>query len=156
MPKARQEETADESGRSPEAGDTVVIEYTGTLPNGRVFDKATPENPFSFTIGANQALPALEFVIKGMKIGETKTFTLNPMEAYGIWREDLVITVERNTFPAHEQIEVGKRAKVAFSGGSEQVMKVIEITDAGIKMDGNHPLAGYPLTFHNVTLKEIE
>ena len=91
-----------------------------------------------------------------MKVGETKTFAISPLEAYGIWQEDRVITVERNTFPAAEHIEVGKQAKVAFSGGTEQVMKVVEITDTGIKLDGNHPLSGYTLTYNNVTLTKIE
>jgi peptidylprolyl isomerase len=142
--------------RSADIGDTVTVEYIGTLPNGRVFDKSTSENPFVFTIGAQQVLPAFEYLVKGMKVGETKTFAISPYEAYGIWQEDRVITVERDTFPAEERIEVGKKAKVAYSGGTEQVMKVVEITDAGVKLDGNHPLAGYTLTFNNVTLTKIE
>ena len=143
-------------GRSADTGDTVTVEYIGTLPNGKVFDKSTSENPFVFTIGAKQVLPAFEYLIKGMKVGETKSFAISPLEAYGIWREDHVITVERNTFPAEEHIEVGKQAKVAYSGGTERVMKVVEITDAGIKLDGNHPLSGYTLTFNNVILTKIE
>ena len=142
--------------RSADTGDTVTVEYIGTLPNGRVFDKSTSENPFVFTIGEKQVLPAFEYLIKGMKVGETKTFALSPLEAYGIWREDQVITVERNTFPAEEHIEIGKKAKVAYSGGTERVMKVVEINDTDIKLDGNHPLSGYTLTYNNVTLTKIE
>ena len=142
--------------RLADTGDTVTVEYIGTLPNGRVFDKSTSENPFVFTLGARQVLSSFEHLIKGMKVGETKTFAISPLEAYGIWQEDRVITVERNTFPAAEHIEVGKQAKVAFSGGTEQVMKVVEITDTGIKLDGNHPLSGYTLTYNNVTLTKIE
>ena len=142
--------------RSADTGDTVTVEYIGTLPNGRVFDKSTPENPFVFTIGAQQVLPAFEYHVKGMKVGETKSFAISPLEAYGIWQEDRVITVERNTFPAEEHIEIGKKAKVAYSGGTERVMKVVEINDTEIKLDGNHPLSGYTLTYNNVTLTKIE
>ena len=142
--------------RAADNGDRVTVEYTATLPNGRVFDKATSDNPFSFTLGANQALPAFEYAIKGMTIGETKTITIHPLEAYGIWKEEAVITVERNTFPAGADIQVGKQVKVAFSGGTEQVMKVVGVIDTEVKLDGNHPLAGYPLTYHNLTLQAIE
>lgn len=137
------------------AGDTITVEYVATLPNGRVFDKATPENPFVFTIGASQALPAFEAAIQGMRVGDTKTFSIHPLEAYGIWREDLVITVDRSSFPPGDQIEIGKRARATAGDGTEHLMKVTEITDAGIKLDGNHPLAGYTLTYNNLTLKAI-
>ena len=42
--------------RLADTGDTVTVEYIGTLPNGRVFDKSTSENPFVFTLGARQVL----------------------------------------------------------------------------------------------------
>ncbi len=138
-------------------GDRVTVEYIGTLPNGRIFDKAEPANPFTFTIGAGEVLPAFEHQVKGMKVGERmSTFTISPLEAYGSWKEDLVITVDRSTFPDGDCIEVGKKAKVAFSGGAEQVMKVIEITENEVKLDANHPLAGYNLTYHSLTLSGIE
>ncbi len=136
-------------------GATVTLEYTGTILDGRVFDKATPENPFIFTLGAGQAMPAFEAQIQGMRRGEVRSFSIPPEDAYGIRHEELVLTVSRESFPPDERIEVGKRARVADADGNDCVMKVMEVTDSAIKLDGNHPLAGQLLTYNNVTLTAI-
>ncbi len=146
--------SADHS-RTAVTGDTVTVEYTGTLPDGRIFDRATPENPFVFTMGAGQVLPAFESPLEGMQVGETKTFAIPPGDAYGIWKEELVVTVPRQSFPEGEQIQVGKRAKVADEEGNDCVMQVLEVSDTHVKLDGNHPLAGYTLSFNDVTLTAI-
>ena len=143
------------SSRTAEDGATVTLEYTGTIHDGRIFDKATPENPFVFTMGAHQAMPAFEAKIRGMRRGDSKTFTISPEDAYGIRHEELVVTVSRDSFPPDERIEVGKRARVADADGNECVAKVIEITDTSIKLDSNHPLAGHQLTYNDVTLTVI-
>lgn len=141
--------------RTPVDGDTVTVEYIGTLPTGFIFDKASPENPFVFSIGAGQVLPKFEAVVKSMKVGEPRTFTVHMLEAYGPYREKMVITVPRDSFPAGERIEIGKRARVADNEGNQEVMRVIELTDDTVKLDGNHPLAGETLVFNNVTITAI-
>ncbi len=146
---------ATDSSRRAKSGDTVTLEYTGTLSDGRVFDKATPENPFVFTMGASQAMPAFESWIVGMHVGETKSFAIQPKDAYGIWHNELVITVPRDSFPPDNRIDVGKRAKVVDAEGNECVAKVIEITDASIKLDSNHPLAGFILNYNDVILTSL-
>ncbi len=133
-------------------GVTVTLEYTGTLLDGRVFDRATPENPFVFTVGAHQVMPAFEAAVRGMKVGESRTFTIAPEEAYGLRHEELVITVPRESFPPEARIEAGKRAKGADADGNECKMIVLEVTETGIKLDGNHPLAGQTLHYNDVTL----
>jgi FKBP-type peptidyl-prolyl cis-trans isomerase 2 len=150
----------DRSGETPAFsaaidGATVTLEYTGTICDGRIFDKATPENPFCFTLGADQAMPAFEAEIRGMRLGESRSFSIPPQEAYGVRHEELVITVSRESFPPDERIEVGKRARVADADGNDCVMKVVEVTESAIKLDGNHPLAGELLTYNNVTLTAI-
>lgn len=150
--KARKSSAAD---RAVAVGDTITIEYIGTLSNGFVFDKATPENPFVFTIGSGQVLPKFEAMVNGMKIGETRTFTIHMLEAFGPYREQMVITVPRDSFPPGQPLEVGKRARVADNDGNQEVMRVVELTDTTVRLDGNHPLAGQSLSYHNVTVTAI-
>lgn len=71
-------------------GDTVVMNYTGRLENGTVFDsnvdpKFQHVEPFEFTLGANpqQVITGWEKGILGMKVGEKKTLTILPEDGYG-------------------------------------------------------------------------
>jgi FKBP-type peptidyl-prolyl cis-trans isomerase 2 len=136
-------------------GDTVTVYYTGTLDKGSTFDTADEQNPLVFTIGANTVFPKLEYSVVGMKVNQRTVVRLTPTEGFGFWRKDNVITVERTTFPADEEIVVGKKAKVAYSGGTERLMQVIEVTDSEVKLDANHPLAGLFLSY-DLMLAAIE
>ena len=69
-------------------GDTVAMNYTGRLQNGTVFDsnvdpKFKHVQPFVFTLGAGQVIPGWDKGIVGMKVGEKKTLTISPEDAYG-------------------------------------------------------------------------
>jgi FKBP-type peptidyl-prolyl cis-trans isomerase len=69
-------------------GDTVSVNYTGKLENGTVFDsnvdpKFGHVQPFEFTLGAGQVIPGWDKGIVGMKVGEKKTLTIAPEDAYG-------------------------------------------------------------------------
>jgi len=66
------------------AGDTVTLNYTGTLADGTVFDSsASHGQPFSFVLGAGQVIPGWDKGILGMKVGESKTLVIPPADAYG-------------------------------------------------------------------------
>ncbi len=69
-------------------GDVVSMNYTGRLENGTVFDsnidpKFNHVTPFDFTLGAGQVITGWDKGIVGMKVGEKKTLTISPQDAYG-------------------------------------------------------------------------
>ncbi len=69
-------------------GDSISMNYTGRLQNGTVFDsnvdpKFKHVQPFIFTLGAHQVIPGWDKGIVGMKVGEKKTLTILPADAYG-------------------------------------------------------------------------
>jgi FKBP-type peptidyl-prolyl cis-trans isomerase FkpA len=65
-------------------GDTVTVEYTGTLADGTVFDSSKSHGqPFSFVLGAGQVIAGWDKGVLGMKVGETKTLVIPPADAYG-------------------------------------------------------------------------
>ncbi len=90
-------------------GDTVKVDYTGTLDDDTVFDTSIGKEPLEFTIGEERLLPAFEQAVIGMGPGESTTVKIPADEAYGPHREDMILSVERNTFPPHIQPEVGKQ-----------------------------------------------
>jgi hypothetical protein len=76
------------TGQVAKAGDTVAINYTGKLKNGTVFDsnvdpKFGHTDPLIFTLGAGQMIPGFDKGVIGMKVGEKKTLTIAPEDAYG-------------------------------------------------------------------------
>lgn len=76
------------TGEIAKTGDTVSMNYTGRLENGTVFDsnvdpKFKHVQPFEFTLGSGQVIPGWDKGIVGMKVGEKKTLTIPPEDAYG-------------------------------------------------------------------------
>jgi FKBP-type peptidyl-prolyl cis-trans isomerase len=75
-------------GDMAKIGDTVSVNYTGRLENGTVFDsnvdpKFNHVELFVFTLGVGQVIPGWDKGIVGMKVGEKKTLTILPEDAYG-------------------------------------------------------------------------
>jgi peptidylprolyl isomerase len=80
--------SATPTGDVAKIGDTVSMNYTGRLQNGTVFDsnvdpKFKHVEPFVFTLGAGQVIPGWDKGIVGMAVGEKKTLTIAPEDAYG-------------------------------------------------------------------------
>jgi len=90
-------------------GDKVRVHFTGTLEDGTIFGSTISEEPFEFTIGEKNMLPGFENAVIGMKKGETKTITLAPEDAYGVYNEKMVHAMERSGFPNEINVEIGKR-----------------------------------------------
>ncbi len=72
------------TGAEAKAGDTVTVDYEGTLPNGSKFDSSFDRGtPFSFTIGAGKVIKGWDEGVAGMKIGGTRKLVIPPALAYG-------------------------------------------------------------------------
>jgi peptidylprolyl isomerase len=127
-------------------GDTVVVHYTGTLSNGKVFDSSTGRDPLEFTLGGGQVIPGFDRAVDGMQVGDEKTVTIPADEAYGTRQSELTVTVERGQFPKNLKPAVGQQLQMS-RGGQVFVVTVLEVTDDRVVLDANHPLAGADLTF---------
>lgn len=127
--------------RTARAGDTVLVHYTGTLDDGQQFDSSRGREPFSFRLGAGQVISGFDDAVAGLEVGSSRTVRLDAEEAYGPRRDDLLLRV-----PA-DQAPDGLSTGDAVLLGGEQQARVVDITDAEVVVDANHPLAGQALTF---------
>lgn len=128
-------------------GDTVQVNYTGTLSDGTIFDSSAGRAPLEFTLGAEQMIPGFEKAILGMRIGETKKVTILAQDAYGQRYDELVIEIPREKLPTDLHPQVGQQLQSTRSDGMVIIVTVVEVTNTVITVDGNHPLAGKDLTF---------
>jgi FKBP-type peptidyl-prolyl cis-trans isomerase FkpA len=72
------------TGAQAKAGDVVTVNYTGYLTDGTKFDSSLDRNqPFSFTLGAQQVIAGWDQGVAGMNIGERRRLTIPPTLAYG-------------------------------------------------------------------------
>lgn len=129
-------------------GDAVKIHYTGKLDDGFVFDTSLEREPLAFKIGDGFVLEGFEQATIGMTPGESKTFKLSAAQAYGPYREEMVMVVPKEQFPPHITPEIGQQIQINDKEHPEPMIVVVtDISDLGIKLDANHPLAGKDLTF---------
>ena len=128
-------------------GDTVHIHYTGRLDDGTVFDSSEGRAPLTFTLGSGQVVPGFDRAATGLDVGEERTVRLEPSDAYGDRREDLVLTVPREAFPSDVSPQAGQRLQLGLQGGGTLDAEVTAVSDEAITLDANHPLAGQALTF---------
>ena len=71
------------TGATAVSGDTVTVNYTGTLLDGTVFDTSVGKTPLTFRLGANAVIPGFDQGITGMKVGGKRRLTIPPSLAYG-------------------------------------------------------------------------
>jgi peptidylprolyl isomerase len=71
------------SGDEATAGQTVVVNYRGTLENGTEFDSSFGRGPFSFPLGAGRVIKGWEEGVAGMKVGGKRKLVIPPDLAYG-------------------------------------------------------------------------
>lgn len=137
-------------------GDTVQVDYIGKLENGTVFDTSIAAEAkkanlplrerydlLEFTIGAGQMIKGFDSAVVGMKVGDEKTVTLQPSEAYGEWSAERVISIPVANIQGGEQL----RAGMEIQAQNGAVGKVTEVTNGTAKIDFNHELAGKNLVF---------
>jgi len=135
-------------------GDTVKVHYTGKLEDDTVFDASTERDPLQFTIGEGQIIPGFEQAVVGMKPGESKTTKVPADKAYGPHSKEMVLEVDRKEFPEHLKPKVGEQLQVRQADGKTMVVSVTGVSESGVTLDANHPLAGKDLTF-DIQLTEI-
>lgn len=125
---------------------SVVLNYTGKLEDGTVFDSSLNEGrePLSATLGQGSLIPGFESGLIGMGVGETKTIMIEPENAYGNVNPQAFVEVEKSRVP--ENVEVGMMLQTFGPAGPTTVV-VTEIKDDVVVIDANHPLAGKKLIF---------
>ena len=70
-------------GDEANAGQTVTVNYTGTLEDGTQFDTSIGRAPFNFPLGAGRVIKGWDEGVAGMKVGGKRKLTIPPELGYG-------------------------------------------------------------------------
>ncbi len=127
--------------------DTVAsVHYTGTFPDGEVFDSSEGRDPLTYLVGHGQMIPGFEQEMLGAGIGEMRDFTLTPERAYGERDEGAVQQIPREQFPEEMEIEEGMVLGAQSHQGPIQ-FTIVSIEGDSVTVDFNHQMAGKTLRF---------
>lgn len=71
-------------GAEVKAGDEVIVNYTGLLTNGAMFDSSLNRNePFSFPVGVGMVIKGWDEGLQKLKVGDHATLIIPPSIGYG-------------------------------------------------------------------------
>lgn len=137
-------------------GDNVSVNYVGKLKDGKVFDSSENRGPLDFEIGTQTVIEGFEAGVIGMEVGEKKVINIESDKAYGPWREEMTIKVEKDKLPPDLNPEIGQTLQVPQQNNPQPLLvTVTKVEEDSITLDANHPLAGEDLIFE-VELVEIK
>ncbi|MBR3158713.1 MAG: peptidylprolyl isomerase [Atopobiaceae bacterium] len=129
-------------------GKQVKVHYVGTLDDGTKFDSSRDRGePLAFTCMAGQMIPGFDAAVRDMAVGETTTIRLEPADAYGPRRMELVQTIPLMQLPGAENLSIGQRVMLQSVTGQPMQATVTDKNDTAITFDLNHEMAGKALTF---------
>ena len=129
-------------------GDTIKVEYEGSLEDGTVFDASKNHGaPLEFKVGAGQVIKGFEEGVIGLKEGEERNLKIKAAEAYGDSNPKLVQKVPRDKLPKDQEPKVGMVLIVNIPNGQQIPARIIEVAEDTVTLDLNHPLAGKNLNF---------
>lgn len=132
-----------------EKGDAVSVHYTGKLEDGSVFDSSVGREPLPFHVGAGQMIKGFDAGVLGMKVGEKKTITIPPEEAYGNPNPEMILTFpkENLTESIGDLPPVGTPLQMMSETGAVFRGVLTAIGETEVTVDFNHELAGKTLIF---------
>ena len=136
-------------------GDTVRVHYTGKLTSGEQFDSSAGREPLEFEVGAGMMIKGFDDAVVGMAIGDKKTVTLQPADAYGERFDEMLIEFPRSNFPQDMTPEVGMQLMMNNGAGQQFPVTITEVQEELVVLDGNHMLAGKELVF-DIEMVEID
>jgi FKBP-type peptidyl-prolyl cis-trans isomerase 2 len=159
-------------GKIVKAGDTVSVDYMGWFEDETIFDtsdsiiakKANIHSsdmkyaPISFVVGAGTVIVGFDTAVIGMYIGDIKTISLMPDQAYGVYNPSLIQPVPLKVLKA-ANITPEVNQTLYYNLQPVKIDKIIpnatDPTNTLVYVDFNSPMAGKILHFR-IALRNIQ
>lgn len=114
--------------------------------DGHCLEQSEDHNPMRYTEGDGTLFPVLAEALEGIEAGEERTVRLEPEQAHGPYMDNLVFEVVNANLPEGTTPYPGMTLVPGGQRGRFQ-LRILEVYDQHVRVDGNHPYAGRPLTY---------
>jgi len=129
----------------------VTLHFSLMTGGDLTIDSTFDKQPATFVMGDGSLLPDFENKLLGLCVGEEKTFSLQPAEAFGEINPDSIHPIDKRQFKNMELggNELSEGLIVSFDGAGKRPMPgvVKKIEGDKVIVDFNHPLAGQMVVF---------
>ncbi len=131
---------------------TITYELRENDISGAVIEVVNTDQPFVFLFGAGGLLPEFESNLSGKEVGSNFQFGILAASAYGEIDDEAMEYVPKEIFVidgkiAEDLLQVDKVINLRNADGHLIRAKVVQVGDAEVLLDFNHPLAGVNLFF---------
>ncbi len=130
----------------------VLTEVLSDNSQRTLDDSLARDKPLEYLHGHDNIVPGLEQALAGLSVGDRKSVTLAPEQAYGLRNEALVQEVGRGSF-GNAELTPGSRFQTEGEAGP-QIVTVVDVAGDRVTVDTNHPLAGRTLSYA-VTILDV-
>ncbi len=141
---------------SVKSGDNVTVQYTGMYTNGTIFNQGT----ISFIAGKGQVIKGFDNGIIGMSLGQQKTLTIPPWDAYGNYTSvplDVNYSVVNQSVfnTVGQNANIGTLVYIKTTDGQQILTQITNISNglASLVQVKQNPLQGDTLVFDVKILK---
>lgn len=126
--------------------------------DGQLLFETPKDAPDELVYGiSHDVVPGLIAAMKDLGKGDRFSVTLPPEAAFGERYEDNVVTLDKEIFSRDgelaEEVTVDAELPMMTAEGYRIMGRVLEISDAGVKMDFNHPFAGKTVKYDGEIIK---
>ncbi|MEX2476584.1 peptidylprolyl isomerase [Marinobacter sp.] len=126
--------------------DVFTVHYVLKNKIGELVDTSEGSEPLHFLHGSPGIVAGVQEAVKDRNVGDCLEVTVPPSMAYGEHNPELIRTVPRSMFEGIENLAVGMKFQTN-TGDNAQIVQVVSIDGNLVKVDANHPLAGFTLYF---------
>jgi FKBP-type peptidyl-prolyl cis-trans isomerase 2 len=129
-----------------EKGSLVWLDYDALLDSGEQFDSSELSGLLPIRVGEWEMLPGLGKKLIGLQEGDERLIRLTPVEAFGEWDPEAVLTIRESQLAAGVRLEDGMLLQLETSSGHKAICRLSRLAEDRVALDFNSLLAGEALT----------
>lgn len=135
--------------------------YTVEGENETLLEENAPQRPLQFIVGDGMMVPSFEAEICKLNKDDEYDFVKPCEETFGPRADENVRVLPKDIFCIEgkfdeERVFKGAMVTLMTQDGQPVPSRVLDITEEGVKVDLNHPMAGLTLRFKGKVLDLIE